>query len=161
MTSDQPNSTFELYIYSYYTRAQRESQEAERSKKKKRVTFTHRFHSIQHKTNSNKCVTQINPRKLIIKKGEPPPCCYRPVSVAEAASWAGTAVRSGGAEPPACAPGGARRAACGGVKGTWGSPGPRSSPQALLVAAAYWWVGVAAENTQQTKLYKNPLSWEV
>lgn len=67
---------------------------------------------------------------------------HSPASAAEAASWTGTAVRSFEAEPGAFAPGdledpGAQRAAYGVAKGTWRSLARRSSPQALLVAAAY------------------------
>lgn len=62
---------------------------------------------------------------------------YRPVSVAEAASWVGIADHYVSAEPWAFDPVVDLGDAYGGMKGTWGNLAHHSYPQALLVAAAY------------------------
>lgn len=112
-----------------------------------------------HRKGIDTCAAvSAHPTHTVTNKGNPTSASYTngktkesrhsPASAAEAASWTGTAVRSYEAELEAFAPGAPEvleapgapqgpRAACGAAKGTWRSPDRRSSPQALLVAAAY------------------------
>lgn len=71
-----------------------------------------------------------------------------PVSVAEVASWGDTVVHYVLAEPLAFGPVVDLADACDGRRGMGEDLAHRSYPQALLVAAAYWWVLEAGKITQ-------------
>lgn len=123
----------------------------------KRLTLpTHTATKLENLTGASKTNGQIRDSSQIPR--------HWPASAAEAASWTGTAVRSSEAELEAFAPGApevpeAPRAACGGVRGTWRSPDRRSSPQAPLAAAAYWWVWEAVKEEKRVQTENSAHGW--